>query len=141
MIVNLTRVNRFLALLVSVAVMFIILLGWIIHHENKLTNTANEQVQPAHIAAPALKQYHPAPASSPIAVQHMYTQLHTKQQQHFIQQVSNTQQNTSFDNGYQWAETHAVSNVNQCQSLPIDSIDGCKNFVETNQYLSQTTNI
>jgi hypothetical protein len=142
MMASLNWINRFLALLVSVAAMFIILFGWIIHKEHDLTKTAIPQQEQPQIAAPTATSYHPAPASTPIAVQHMYTQLHDHQaKSNLIQQVSTSQSISGFSYGYQWAESHAISNEDQCQNLPTESLDGCRNFVETNQYLSKTTNI
>ncbi len=137
--IRLVWLDRFLAFLFLVLVLFIVTMGWLISSEKKLSDTfasATVQTSLREIRQPAVKAYNPAPASSTDA-RHMYDYIQGSREESAegIVNVSSTKQHDN--TGYQWAANHDARDIHDCDVLASEYIAGCRSYVEVNQYVSQ----
>lgn len=137
--IRLVWLDRFLAFVFLVLILFIITMGWLINSEKKLSDTfAVDGMQKSirDTRQPTVKPYNPAQASSTNA-RHMYEYMQDSQDNSVqgIVTVSSSKQNDN--TGYQWAASHAVSDIGDCDVLASEYIDGCRNYVEVNRYVSE----
>lgn len=137
--IRLVWLDRFLAFLCIVLILFIVTMGWLISSEKKLSITfaADTASQSVHeYRQPAVKAYTPAPASSTSA-RRMYQYIQNSEDgTDGMVNVAASSNHSNHGTGYQWAASHNVSQMADCNVLSSEYIDGCRNFVEVNQYVS-----
>lgn len=141
--IRLVWLDRFLAFLCLVLILFIVTMGWLIGSERKLSETfAADTVQQnvRELKQPSVKPYAPAPASSNTARRmYEYRQDNHEESSHEassdgIVNVSGSKQHDS--TGYQWAASHNVRYMSDCDVLAPEYVDGCRSYIEVNHYVS-----
>ena len=137
--IRLVWLDRFLAFLCIVLILFIVTMGWLISSEKKLSITfaADTVSQNVHeYKRPAVKAYSPAAASS-TGARRMYQYIQNSEDDtDGIVNVATSNDASNHGNGYQWAASHNVTRFSDCDVLASDYIDGCRNYVEVNRYVS-----
>lgn len=144
--IRLVWLDRFMAFLCLVLVLFIVTMGWLISSEKQLNDSfsadkaqENQTRQNVHtFKQPAVKAYHPAPASSGNA-RRMYEYVETAADDNAdgILNVSAASGRQAENTGYQWAASHQITQLADCNVLSSAYINGCRSYVEVSQYVNQ----
>lgn len=137
--IRLVWLDRFLAFLCIVLILFIVTMGWLISSEKKLSITfaADTASQNVHeYKRPVVKAYSPAAASS-TGARRMYQYIQNSEDgTDGIVNVATSSNSSNHGNGYKWAASHNVTRFSDCDVLSSEYIDGCRNYVEVNRYVS-----
>ena len=144
--IRLIWLDRFLAFLFLILILFVVTMGWIISSEHKLTSDFAHDTLEKSIRvtkSSTVKPYSPAPATASSDVRSMFNYVQAKQGtrngETLNEEVLEVASSSSDDSvGYQWAATHGVTQASECDVLSSEYIDGCHNFVEVNQYVRKT---
>lgn len=138
--------NRFLGMFIVLIIFFVLVVSWIISHENTMTNKSSlsnaslnsipSGVQPTYIAKqPINSQY--APAQSPETTKQMFIRM---QQPVVLTQLTSTNTTNSSDQnyniGYEWANTYQIASMDQCKELSVEYISGCHAYIEVKRYVN-----
>lgn len=141
--IRLVWLNRFLALLVFLLFFFVMTVGSVIVNETSrssqqsfVKSDAPQMIEVPHKTKTS-SQYIPAPASASLAVKKVYNHIDNRNKQEVYVQPNSNQANT-FNEGYDWAMSHTVKQLSQCEHLSDASFEGCRSFVEVNHYVRQT---
>ncbi|TEU30374.1 hypothetical protein [Alkanindiges illinoisensis] len=132
--------NRFLAVLITLIVLFVAVVGWIIVRENTVTSSASyvshspinhvfNKVQP-----PATPVY--APSRAPDSAKQMYAHMQNTSAAHPLSSQSSADQN--YNMGYEWANEQKISTSEQCRMLSTEYLSGCHAYLEVKNYVNQT---
>ncbi len=139
--------NRFLGMFIVLIIFFVLVVSWIISHENTMTNKSSLSnaslsipigVQPNYTAKqPINSQY--APAQSPETTKQMFIRM---QQPVVLTQLASTNTTNSSDQnyniGYEWANTYQIVSMDQCKELSVEYISGCHAYIEVKRYVNST---
>ena len=140
--------NRFLGMFIVFIIFFVLVVSWIISHENDMTNKSSLSnapsssipigVQPTYISKqPINAQY--APAQSPESTKQMFVRM---QQPVVVTQLASTNTTNSSDQnyniGYEWANNYQIMSMEQCEELSAEYLNGCHAYIEVKRYVNST---
>lgn len=141
--------NRFLGMFIVLIIFFVLVVSWIISHENDMTNKSSLSnapsssslpigVQPTYISKqPINAQY--APAQSPESTKQMFVRM---QQPVVVTQLASTNTTNSSDQnyniGYEWANNYQIMSMEQCEELSAEYLNGCHAYIEVKRYVNST---
>lgn len=138
--------NRFLAMFIVLIIFFVLVVSWIISHENDMTSKASLSNAPSNISPtsnqstynaklPTTGQY--APAQSPETTKQLFIRM---QQPVVVTQLASTSTTTSSDQnyniGYEWANNYQIMSTEQCKELSAEYLSGCYAFIEVKRYVN-----
>lgn len=133
--------NRFLGMFVAVIIMFVLVVSWVIFHENSLTAQASLPV-PTSPTMPAQQSTLPAtttqyaPAQSPQTTRQMYVRMQQPVVVTKLSSAHSTDQN--YNIGYEWASEYKISSTDQCKVLSAEYLSGCHAYIEVKNYVNST---
>lgn len=131
--------NNFMIGIIFLAVVFVLCAGWIIfNHYNESPITESSPLsQPLQTQKISNNPSHTIPNQfSPEFVKQMENRIDaTNSSDH--KEVSTKNFSHEFENGFQWASNNHVKNFSQCSGQTKDSLEGCRTYVEINNYISR----
>jgi hypothetical protein len=139
--------DRFLFGLIFLSVFFVLFAGWAIFRD-KETSRDEPITQHAELAnKPINKPTKSANISipshfSPEFIQQMTQRMHAGTQSDNLHEPRSHLFSAEFETGFQWASTNRIKYFSECaSSASIDYIDGCRTFIEINNYINQIQEI
>ncbi|XID75637.1 hypothetical protein ACF3NA_03610 [Alkanindiges sp. WGS2144] len=134
-----SRNNPILILLIGLSILFVLLAGWVIIRESRMTAAlpllpVNNTTVPAVKPAPRAMDY--APSRAPETTKQMYVRMQQPVVVNKLSPENSTDQ--KYNMGYEWASGQKLNNSDQCKMLSAEYISGCQAYIEVKHYVHHT---